>query len=239
MRTSNKILLGTLIAILVVITAINAALYTKYKRNDFSTMKSLREERYDIHDIGEVQSVSLIGLGSVTIVPADTARIEIRKSGFFRVLYQVEKGVLVIKGDSLINKNNNLPERIRSYKDVILYLPSVRNIKADFSDVSIRSMNTNGKRMDSISLELTESSLRLSEDNDHDGRFNKVSITKSSRSSIDVNNVTVMDLMLDLEDSQFEENDMTCDHLQINTDKKSSLKLSGRNIANAKFELKP
>ena len=44
MRTSNKILLGTLVAVLVIITAIHAALYTKYKRNDFTTLKSLHDE---------------------------------------------------------------------------------------------------------------------------------------------------------------------------------------------------
>ena len=239
MRTSNKILLGTLASVLLIITAIHAALYTKYKSNDFITVESMHVERFDTYLFGDVQSVSLIGLGNVTIIPSDTAKLEIRKNGNFNVRYLFEKGVLTVKGDSVINKSNNIPDRIRSYKDVVLYLPPGQKIKADFSDLVIRSTNKNGKRMDSVALELTETSLRLTNENDPNARFNKVSITKSARSSIEIRDIAVADLTIDLEDSRFEESEMTCERLMINTDKKSSLKLSGRNIAIAKFELKP
>ena len=238
MRTSNKILLGTLVAILVIITAIHAALYTKYKRNDFTTMKSLHHERYDVYDMKGVLSVSFVGLQNVTIIPADTARLEIQKGGFFKVHYQFENGVLTVKGDSIIKRNNNNPERVRSYQDVILYLPHIQNIKTDFSELVIRA-NKSSVNVDSIVLELNESTLRLSDENGTVSRFNKITVAKANKSTIETGNINVTDLTLNLEDSRFEEGNMTSDLLTINTDKKSTLKLSGRNIANAKIVLKP
>jgi phosphotransferase system IIB component len=249
MRTSNKILLGTFIAILFIITAIHAALYTKYKRNDFVTMTVLHNERYNSYDIKDVQSVLLTGLQNVTIIPADTARLEIEKNDNNdnndnnMMRYQFQHGVLTVKGDTTIIRNDNMPDHIRAYQDVILYLPPIQNIKADFCELVI-----NGKKdkanTSSLAIELHETNLHLgswNRDNDTAATwFDKVNVVKSQNSSIDISgNIIMKELSLNLEASNFEDGKLTCDSLFINTDNTSSVKLSGKNIARTKFALKP
>ncbi|MCW3120109.1 MAG: hypothetical protein JWM28_4191 [Chitinophagaceae bacterium] len=243
MRTSNKILLGTFLAILFIITAIHAALYAKYKRNDFITMTSLHNERYNTYDIKDVRSVSLSGLQNVTIIPSDTARLEIEKNENNKVHYQILDGALTIKGDTTIMKNNKEPERIRSYQDVILYLPQVQKIKADFCELVIHG-NKGIARTDSLAIELNETVLHLGGWNRNDGtavgRFNKINVEKTKESSIDITgDLVIKNMGLNLETSNFEDGSLTCDSLFINTDNSSSVKLSGKNIAKTKFAFKP
>ena len=243
MRTSNKILLGTFIAILFIITAIHAALYTKYKRNDFITMKSLHNERYNTYDIKDVQSVSLTGLQNVTVIPADTARLEIEKNDNNRVHYQLLNGVLAIKGDTMITRSDNTSDRTRAYQDVILYLPPVQVIKADFCELTINGKK-NATNTGSLEIELQETSLHLGGWNRNDDTtaigYNKINIAKSKQSSIDITgNVVIKEMSLNLRSSNFEDGNLTCDSLIITTDISSSVKLTGKNIVKTKFALKP
>ncbi|MES1216608.1 MAG: DUF2807 domain-containing protein [Bacteroidota bacterium] len=244
MRTSNKILLGTFLAILFIITAIHAAIFSKYKSKSFVSMETLHYERYNTYDIKGVESVLISGLQNVTIIPADTAKVEIEKNdnGNNKVRYQFDNGVLTIKGDTTYARNGNEPERVRSYQDVIIYLPQVKSIKSDFCELTI-----NGGKPSNISplaMELQQTSLNLggwNRENDTSAiRFDNIDITKSNESSIDVSGkIIVKQLSMNLENSNFEDGGLNCDSLFINADNSSTIKINGKNLAKTKFSVKP
>lgn len=242
MRTSNKILLGTLLIILFILTAIHVALYAKYKSNDFITMSSLHHERYSSHDIRGVQTVSLTGLQNITIIQSDTARLEMEKTDNNRVQYHLVNGLLTIKGDTTVTRNGREPEREKAYQEILLYLPQVDNIKVDYCELTVQGSNQGSSG--SMVMELTETTVHLGgryrNDDTSVARFNKINVVKTKESSIDIGGRLVLnDMTLNLESSSFEDGDLTCDSLFISTDNTSSVKLSGKNIARTKFVPKP
>jgi len=242
MRTSNKILGGTLLIILLILTAIHAALYAKYKQNNFVTLKHLHTERYDSYDLKGIQSVSITGFQNVTVIPADTARMEIEKSGTDKLRYEFSNGALVMKGDTLIMGNNNNPDRIRSYRNVILYLPRTQVIKSELCGLTIQGAK-DSSTVSSLVLDLTDTELHLGNENRDDNStgnvFDKISVTKSKGGSIEIAGAVVAkELNLDIESSNFDDGSSAIGALSVHADSSSVIKLSGKNIAKAKFTLK-
>jgi len=244
MRTSNKILLGTFLTILVILTAIHTALYAKFRQKEFITLEELHEERYSVYNLKDVRAVSLSGLQNVVIIPADTARLEIEKNvNNNRVHYQLLDGVLTIKGDTLVKGNNPEPDRINSYNSVILYLPLVQQITANYSDVAIHTKKGRAAA-GPYTMQLKETNLHLGGSDEYNdtlvARFNQVTIDKAIGSTIDTRGrVFVSGMKMNLESSAFEDGNMSCDSLYINPDDNSSIKISGRNIGKVKFAGKP
>ncbi len=242
MRTSNKILGGTLLIILLIITAIHAALYAKYKQNNFTTLKHLHNERYDSYDLKGIESVSITGFQNVTVIPADTARMEIEKNGNDKIHYEFSNGALVIKGDTLIMRDNSNPDRISSYRDVILYLPHTQVIKSNFCGLTIQG-SKDSSSASSLVFDLTDTQLHLGNENRQDNLtgnvFDKISVTKSRGGSIEMAGaVVVKELSLDVDSSDFDDGSAAIGTLFVNADSSSVIRLSGKNIVKAKFTLK-
>lgn len=242
MRTSNKILAGTFLFILFVLTAIHAGLYARYKTKNFVTLNSIHEERYDRFNLKDVQSVSITGLDNVTIFTSDTARIEIEKGTNHLVHYELTDGVLTVKGDTIISRPDNTTERVKSNHDVIIYLPLIQHIKADFCELSLKGTRDTTKQL-SLQLDLNETALHVGDWERRDtlsSLFNKIVITKISDGSVDFNgNVSIKELELNLQSADFNDEGLSADSLFINADKNSSVKLSGRNIVNTKLNTRP
>ena len=242
MRTSNKILAGTFIAILLIITGIHLGLYAKYKSNDFVTMKYLHEERFDSYPLKGIESVSLSGLQNVTIIPSDTARVEIEKNGDRILVHDFASGVLTIKGDTTITNNNGMAERIRSWRNVIIYLPLHQDIKSDDCEITIKG-GLDSLKAPSVSASMNETTLHVGfgqrSDNISGNYFNKLSITKYSHGNFDMSEYAVVrDISMDLTSSGFEDNNASFGSITVNADSSSTVKLNGRNIAKTKFTLK-
>lgn len=242
MRTSNRILGGTLLIILLALTAIHAALYAKYRQKNFVTLQHLHNERYDSYNLKGILSVSITGFQNVTIIPADTARMEIEKSGNGELHYEFSNGALGIKGDTLIMRNNSNPDRIKSYRNVILYLPRTQVIKSDGCGLTIQGTR-DSTTASSIVLDLTDTELHLGNgkrpDNSSDNVFDKISITKSDRGSIEIaGDVIIKELSLDVDSSNFDDGSAAIGILSVYADSASVIKLSGKNITKAKFTLK-
>ena len=242
MRTSNKILAGTFIIVLLIITGIHLALYAKYKSNDFITMKYLHEERYESYPLKEIRTVSLTGLQNVTIIPSDTARVEIEKNGERRLVHEFTNGVLIIKGDTTITNNTGTPERIRSWRSVIIYLPANQAIKSDDCELTIRGTKDSTKLF-SINAEMNTTELHLGElnmsESAHGDYFSRISISKSVGGSVDISqNAVVKEMNIDIETGNFEDNNAALGVINMVADSTSTIKLSGKNIAKTKFTIK-
>jgi hypothetical protein len=241
MRTSNKILAGTLLLILFIITGIHVALYAKYKSNDFTTMKNLHEERYDSYDLKGVQSVSITGIQNVIIISADTARVEIEKSsGDTKLHHEFVNGVFTIKGDTVLMENNGSANRINNYRDVVLYLPKTQIVKSAYCGLTIRG-SEDSSNSSSWVLDLKDTELHLGDRLPQGSRsaFDKISITNASGGSIDVfNDARIKEFGLNMESSGFDDGSADFGTISINADSSSVIKISGKNILKTKFTIR-
>ncbi|MBS1611086.1 MAG: hypothetical protein JSS70_20500 [Bacteroidetes bacterium] len=242
MRTSNKILAGTLIVVLLILTGIHLALYAKYKNNDFITIKDLHEEQYDSYSLKGIQTVSLSGLQNVIIRSSDTARVEIEKGGDRKLVQSFANGILTIKGDTTIVGNSGATERLRSWRSVIIYLPLNQDIKSDDCEITIQG-GPDSSKAPSITGEMNSTTLHFNT-RDYNNTtsanyFNKVLLTKYSHGSLTISqSVVIKEANINMDSSSFEDNDASLGGININADSSSTLKLSGRNIAKTKFTLK-
>lgn len=242
MRTSNKILAITLITGLLIITGIHLALYAKYKNKEFVTMKYLHEERYNSFLLPGVQSVSLSGLQNVTIIPSDTAKLEIEKNGPRKLVHEFINGILTIKGDTTIISNTGVAEKQRSWQNVVIYLPANQVVKSDDCEITFHGA-TDSLKAPSVTAEMNNTTLQFGRgeynNNVPVNYFNKILLTKYSHGSLNVSqSVLVKEMNADMDSSSFEDNDAFFGGIVINADSSTTIKQSGRNIAKTKFTLK-
>lgn len=159
MRTSNKILLGGLIATLIIVLGIHIALYAKIKNGDLVELKEERPERImDRNDFQNINHVYIKGLIECTIIPSNAVQVET----YARVKDQY---VLRVSGDTLfveakINDKELIHGR-RMYQPVAVMLPNIQSISATWSTILLRGSNDSTKSV-SQSLELFSAELRLS-----------------------------------------------------------------------------
>jgi len=242
MRTSNKILLGVFLLILVILTAINGAIYAKYKSNDFTTSARLHEERYNRYNIDGVQSVSLTGLDHVTIIPSDSVKLEIEKSGNRKVNYTFTNGELVIKGDTIITYKDGTTSRERTYEDIIIYLPYVQNIKADYCTIFIRGAKDTARSTE-VRAALADTELQMGETEREDtlsNNFSSIVLSKVRGGTVSISNrAHVGNFEMNLESGSFTDGGASFDSLFVSADDNSSVSLTGRNISKTKFNAKP
>lgn len=242
MRTSNKILLSVFLAILAILTGLYGAVYAKYRSNDFITSARLHQENYDTYKIEGVQSVSLTGLDHVTIIPSDTARIEIEKMEGAKALHTFSNGTLVVKGDTMITYKDGTTNRERSYRDIIIYLPLVQNIKADFCNLTIRGSQDSSNRV-SANLQLDATELQLGYWDRSEvfaaNYFDRI-VTKANGGNFNIaTGAKVKKMELNLETTTFSDGGVDVDSLSINADPTSSISITGKNISKTTLTSKP
>ena len=233
MRTSNKILLGILLLPLFILASLNAALYAKYKSGHYTTMKSVKEDRYTRRPLKNIHKIAVYGLENLRIIPSDTMRLEIERDSRGHLHYTINGDSLIIHGDTTITRPGGARDTERSYQDVNLYLPSSAIIAADNSGVNIRGSKDSLKAA-SYQLTLTNAASLTVADNGADSNpvyFKSFIIKASNAPQIELApHARISDLQLSMIESVFNDNGASIDKLTVNADKTSNITLKGDNI---------
>ncbi len=149
MKTSNKILLSTLLAIFLIFIGIHIALYAKYKSGDF-TVATDDFMSNDTTTLKPVRFVKVTGMDNLVIVPSSGFAITKQKKmpGYFK--YAEVGDTLFITGDTSTYRNNNELVKRRMHETVWLHLPSIEMISAENTAIhllgardSAAAINTN------------------------------------------------------------------------------------------------
>ncbi len=153
MRTSNKILSGTFIATVLVITGIHAVLFAKIKSGNITTFREANEARTRIL-LGNVKHVSISGFEEFVIAPADSTYFEVGDNRAKDLKYRID-------GDSLIvdagGREEDYKNGSRRYLPVTLFLPPVESITAKYSHVFLRGGKDSAAAISrSIAIDNTE-----------------------------------------------------------------------------------
>lgn len=132
MRTSNKILLGTFLATVLIITGIHIALKAKIDSGSLVELRtSIPKPELERHQLTGVKNVRITGLGHCAVFNSDTAQIELPKN--WKDLLDWK-----IVGDSLIvDAKRNFEYGERVHQAITLHLPEGVSLKARYSSVML------------------------------------------------------------------------------------------------------
>jgi hypothetical protein len=237
MKTSNKILLGILLLPLLIIAAINMALYAKYKSGHYVAMSTVEQDRFTRQTLKNINYVALYGINNCTIKPADTAKLEIEKDEHGHLHYSIHGDSLIIHGDSTVRKTTG-DDIIRSYQSVNLYLSGKTVVTADNSDVYIEG-GKDSTKANSYQFQLSNSTSCKMQDNDFGDSvlqyFNVLAVQANGSSAIELSrNARIKQLSVALQDARFDDKDAVIGNFTVDADKASTLTLKGDNLKKIK-----
>jgi hypothetical protein len=225
MKTSNKLLLGIFLTIIILTTVVQLMVYAKYKRGEYTPFK--REQFIPMTSLSVPQArfVSLKGMGSCAIKPSDTLKLEVQKDNINLIKYNVINDTLVIAG------NSNDADGSRNNSLVNIYLPASVQLKgADCTFRVLGADDSTSAPSYNISIKNSYLFINFSGADNAATYFNQLNIN-SERSGIDLNKHAVLnDLNLQFTDSKLNDQSATIRKLAIGSDNNSSIELSGKNI---------
>jgi hypothetical protein len=226
MKTSNKLLLGIFLTILILTATVQLMVYAKYKRGEFTAFK--REQFIPMASlpVPAARFISLKGMGSCAIKPSNTLKLEIQKDNINFIKYHVVNDTLVITGSS-----KDPDDRTRNNSLVNIYLPASVQLKG--ANCTFRVWGTDDSTSaPSYNISIIKSYLFISFSGAENTAvyFNQLNINSVS-SMIDLNNHAVLnDLHLQFADSRLSDKSATIRKLTMESDNTSSLDLSGKNV---------
>jgi len=237
MKTSNKILLGAFILILLVLSGVHFALVQQYKSGHYTTSRDGSGK--DSISLKPVKFVSLNGLDNITLVPSTSYQLQIDKNMPSSFKYYISGDTLVVIGDtsSAIGGNNGSHRRISD--EIILHIPAVTLIRAENTSLGIAgtldSAEAGTTRLDLIKSKVSfENHFR---DNDSPQYFGDLLISAKEHSEIEfgANRIHFNTFSCNLVKSSFRDNDLgDIKKLTITTDDSSSVQISGTNLQKLK-----
>ena len=231
MKTSNKLLLGILLTMLILIASVQLTVYAKFKRGEYAKFNREQFHPMSTLELPAVHFISAKGLGGCAVIPADKLKVEIPKdSGPLK--YQVVNDTLVIIGDST-QTDDQLERGSRNNNLVNVYLPASVPLKGSYTSFKV-SGTTDSVTAPSYTIGLYKNSYMFFDykgPKSSSGYFNQVNVN-SEQSTIDLNkHIILNDLKLQLSNnSRMNDNGGTARKMAIDADNSSFINLSGKNI---------
>jgi hypothetical protein len=232
MKTSNKLLLGIFLSIILLTTTVQLVVYAKYKRGEYGQFKREQFSPMTSVSIPAVRFVSITGLGSCNIAPDDKPKLEIQKESVSTITYRIVNDTLFINGDTT-KTINDLEQGSRNYNLVNIFLPSPIQITTAYSSLKLEAA-LNPAYAPSYTVQLTKNSyfgIRKHGRRDNmDFHFNQLHVY-SDRSYIELDDHTLInDLNVQLTNSKINDKEAVIRSLTIDADSTSTVTLSGKNI---------
>lgn len=230
MKTSNKLLLGIFLMIIILVTTVQLMVYAKYKRGEYVQFQREQYSPMTSVEIPAVRFVSIKGLGNCVFMGADKPKLEIQKGNTGGLAYRVVNDTLYIVGDPA-NTRDDLQRGSRNNNLVNVYLPGAVPIRA--ADCSVRvggAADSASAPSYNVKLE-NESYFSIKRGhNKSTVYFNQLTI-HSEGSNIELDNhVFINDLDLQLIRSKIEDKEAGIRMLTMDVDSNSTVTLSGKNI---------
>jgi len=229
MKTSNKILLGIFVGIIILTTAVQLMVYAKYKRGEFTSFKRERFIPMASITVPAARFISIKGLGSVAVKPSNTLGLEIQKGDTDKIKYHVLNDTLYISNPT--NSDDQLERGMRTAGLVNIHLPASVQLNAAYSDLrvwgaddpaSAPSYNINQKNCYFF--------INFSGGKQASVYLNQLNLNSlSSFSDLDKHAV-INELNMQLSDSKLSDNQATIRKLTIDADDLSLINLSGKNV---------
>jgi hypothetical protein len=231
MKTSNKLLIGIFLIILILITTTQLMVYAKYKRGEVTSFKREQFDQMTSLPLPAVRFISLQGLGTCAVKPADTLKVEIQQNNANVIKYHMVNDTLVIVGDATMT-DEKLEKGGRNFSRVNIYLPASVQLTGAYSNFRVWGADDSAAAP-SYTFNLEKNSNLFIHFKGGDNAavyFNQLNI-HGERSTVDLNEHVIMnELNLQLVDSKLNDNMATIRKITMGSDNNSSINLSGKNV---------
>jgi hypothetical protein len=229
MKTSNKILLGIFLAIIILTATVQLMVFAKYKRGEYVAFQRDKIIKVASVSLPAARLVALKNLGSCVLINSDTLRFETDKDKVNNISYRVLNDTLIIQCDTTLTADQ-LQRWVRSYQMVKIYIPAAVQVNAISCDLFIDGA-VDSVKAPSYYIQLSKrSQLNIREKHGVTSYFNRLLIN-SDQSAISLNNkVIVSDMNLTLAlGSRMDYTEATFRKLTLDMDNNSTITLSGMN----------
>ncbi len=229
MRTSNKILIFTLLFIALIGTAVHLTLYGRYKSGHFTSEEQIKKLLFDSHDLPDIRYVSLRGLMNIRIITADKPRLEVNKKMRERINFQMKGDSLFVWGDTsvyLLRKNSFGP--IVENQETDLYVTAEVPIETSHCIIQVRGSGNPINAPDYL-FHISNTRLQLGEFRFLDSTkhyFNEVRVKAAAQSLVSFTN-KVDSLHAELINSSLSEDGGRLGYLDLKANDSSTVFLSG------------
>lgn len=237
MRTSNKILLGTLLFTMLVFAfpviwvrakVAAGSLVTRPRTGQISSNEIIR-----IYE--PVKKVDISNLGNVEIIPSDSLKVEIphEKSGRFN--YLVKDGALFLNTDT--SSKDGAGFIAKDYTNIKLYLPAIDSVHTRNTDLRlmIGADSSHSKPAYNFNIEFSNLVIAGGDHTPPAGVIDHLTVHARASSNISFDGfLYILDGTYKIYESAFEDNArVSYDKLKIQADNNATLNMKGRNLRNA------
>jgi len=226
MKTSNKLLLGIFIAILLLTSVVQLMVYAKYKRGEFSAFKKEEFVPMTLLPVPAARFVSIRNFGTCALKPSSTLKLEIQKDNANHIKYQLVNDTLVITSSS-----TDLDDRSRNNSLVKIYLPASVQLTGTYCSFSAEGAD-DSTLAPSYNIHLRNSYLDIYFRGPKKAAvyFNQLNINSVSSMIEFDKHIVINDLNLQFADSRLSDKQATIRKLTVGSDNTSSIDLSGKNV---------
>ena len=232
MKTSNKILLGVFLTIILLSATINLMVYAKYKRGD--SVPFVREEkRLTSVNLPVAKYVSITALCGVELSNGAVPGFEVHEGQEKGISYKMVGDTMVIMS------NTSLPGQIEkgecNRQLLKLRLPATTEVYAHCADIKING-NADSTLAPSYNIHLDKRSFLYTDDNDDNTRYiNQLLLWGDDTRFLLDQHIIVSGLNLKMvNNSKFDDKKGEIKNLTLDVDNSSTINLTGKSIKNLK-----
>lgn len=234
MRTSNKILLGLLVAAILLFTTLFGAVRIKYNNGQIikGTDLAQREPDHEVPLKGDFKRVDIIGLGDIMIIPSNALKLK-KWDQNNNVTCYIKDGVLHIEPKNLTGRDST--HLNTTYEHVELFLPTVDSINVISGNITLKNINDSAVQRIVFNFGLNAGSeLKI----EYDGRygndfFEYLRVNASAGAAIRFYGKTIKQADIILKNAVFEDMGTNFGKLNIQTDSISQINIQGHNLRKA------
>jgi hypothetical protein len=232
MKTSNKILLGIFLAIILLSATINLMVYAKYKRGDY--VPFVREEEHLTSvNLPAAKYVSIVALCHVELTNGATPGFQVRQGQEKGITYRMVGDTLVILGYA--NLSGEIEQGECNSQLLKLHLPATTEVYAHYAGIRLNG-KADSTQAPSYNIHLDKRSVLRIENNDDDNRYINQLLLSGDNTYIELDeHIIVSNLSLKMvNNSRFDDRKGEIRKLTLDVDNNSTINLSGNSIKNLK-----
>ena len=233
MKTSNKILLSTFLAVILIIVSVHVAIYAKYKSGNYTLVTDdMWPTNMITYSLNDVKYVSVDNLENLVIRQGDSSKLRYDKpiKGDENILSVTRKNdTLFLSGKSATDING------RWYRTINLSLAGLVPLRIANSKIHMGTELQKNAGAIPIDMMLDNSFIEVNIRQKNAMSFGAIKINAINKSRINLYNLTTNFLDVRLNNSFLEETTLVADSIRLETDMESKFELSGKNLVKAKI----
>lgn len=233
MKTSNKILLGIFLTIIVFSVTINLMVYAKYKRGDYEPFKRDEMKLTNVN-LPASRYVSITGLCSVELINSAAPRFEVQQGKEKAITYHMVGDTVVIHGNTSLT-NEQIERGECNYQLFKLHLPAATQLCAYRAEVTINGA-ADSTQAPTFNIHLNKRSFLVMDNNDRENKYVNQLLLSGDNAKFNLqDHLVINDLSLKLVNGcGFDGKRAEIRSVKLDVDNASTISLSGNSIKNIK-----